>query len=89
MPITEYGRNHKMNIKTKFELGQLVYALYQGKLYSGNIRNIFAEVTQAGKVKISYVLGGASQSPATYGRDESEIFGSPEELLASCQEVKS
>lgn len=70
-----------MIIHTKLNHGQPAFTIYEGKVYEGTVRNIQIEVTQTGKIKISYVLGGSHQSPATYGRDECDVFASKEELL--------
>ena len=79
-----------MEVKTNHNINDIGYAIYNGKIVSGPIKSIDTHTTFRGQTKVSYVLGGNgdSQSPATYGRDESEVFASEEDLLKGSREVK-
>ena len=72
-----------MEIKTKFNLRQKVYFMYENKVNSLQIDSIIVRVIALGgsedEIEISYQLNG----PTTDRFDEKDLFATKEELLKS------
>jgi hypothetical protein len=72
-----------MNIKTKYNHGQTLVTIYNGQIHQAPVTEIRTYTNNQGKTRITYTLGGPSQSPATYDREESEVFSNLEDLQKS------
>jgi hypothetical protein len=79
-----------MNLTTKLNIGDIAFAMYNNQIISGPVESISTHTNFRGKTEISYVLRGnlGTQSPATHGRNENEVFASLDELNQNTREVK-
>jgi hypothetical protein len=79
-----------MNIVTKLNVGDMAFTMYNNKLISGPVESISTYTNFRDVTTISYVLRGTAgtQSPATCGRDECDVYASEEDLLNGSREGK-
>lgn len=71
-----------MDIKTKFEIGDTVFALYDGKIYPLKIGEILIQVDSDKEAYVSY-KGCRGSFSRSLSFSENEVFKTKEELLSS------